>query len=583
MIFLLPSFDTTIMYTKLKNLLLVILFISPGLSLAQAPVPYIESLNAPNAWVDSVFKKLNKRERIAQLFMVRAHTDKGKAYEDSIAEVIKKERIGGVVFFQGGPGRQAILTNQYQSLSKVPLLIAMDAEWGLGMRLDSTISYPYQMTLGAIQNNNLIYEMGRQVALDFKRLGMHVNFAPDADINNNPKNPVIGYRSFGDNKYNVTAKVGAYMKGLQDNNIMVSLKHFPGHGDTDVDSHYDLPQLPFSRARLDSLEMYPFRELIKQGASGVMVAHMNIPALDNTKNLPSTLSKPIVTTILKEEMGFKGLVFSDAMGMKGVVKFFPGGEADVRGIIAGNDVIELSENSVRAVKLVRKAIRTNRLSWERIDESVRKILVAKYWVGLNDLQPLKTTDVVAELNRPEALALNQRLADAAVTILKSDSQIKALDKNKKTAIITMGAKASNTFHSMLKADLDNSVHFILPKDASANDIASVNRELRNYDQIIVGIQDMRKRPPAVLDYNNSMKLFIAELAKMNSTMVVFANPYTIAGLPGIEAAKTIILNYQNSEEAQKASARVISGKLKASGKLPVSISTSFKNGDGITQ
>lgn len=571
------------MYTKFKKLLLLVLFICPGISQAQEAKTFIESLNVPNVWVDSVLKKLSRHERIAQLFMVRAHTDKGKAYEDSIGRVIKREHIGGVVFFQGGPGRQAILTNAYQSLSKVPLLIAMDAEWGLGMRLDSTISYPYQMTLGAIQNNNLIYEMGRQVALDFKRLGMHVNFAPDADINNNPKNPVIGYRSFGDNKYNVAAKVGSYMKGLQDNNILVSLKHFPGHGDTDVDSHYDLPQLPFSRARLDSLEMYPFRELIKEGASGVMVAHMNIPALDNTKNLPSTLSQPIITGILKEEMGFKGLIFSDAMGMKGVVKFFPDGEADVRGIIAGNDVIELSQNSERAVKLVRKAIRTKRLSWERIDESVRKILVAKYWVGLNNLQPLKTTDVVTELNRPEAIALNQQLADAALTILNSDSQIKRLDKNGKTAIVSMGAPGQNTFHRLLKAEFSNSLHFILRKDASDTDIANVSRELRNYDQIIVGIQDMSKRPPAVLDYNNSMKLFIAELAKMNSTMVVFANPYTIAGLPGIEVAKTIILNYQNSEEAQNASARVIAGKLKASGKLPVSINASFKNGDGITQ
>jgi beta-glucosidase-like glycosyl hydrolase len=571
------------MYTKFKHLLFLVLLICPGIISAQMPRPFIESLTEPNAWVDSIYKTLNKRERIAQLFMVRAHTDKGKAYEDSIARVIRKERIGGVVFFQGGPGRQAILTNHYQSLSKVPLLIAMDAEWGLGMRLDSTISYPYQMTLGAIQNNNLIYEMGRQVALDFKRLGMHVNFAPDADINNNPKNPVIGYRSFGDNKYNVAAKVGSYMKGLQENNILVSLKHFPGHGDTDVDSHYDLPQLPFSRARLDSLEMYPFRELIKQGASGVMVAHMSIPALDNTKNLPSTLSQPIVTGILKEEMGFKGLVFSDAMGMKGVVKFFPNGEADVRGIVAGNDVIELSENSARAVKLVRKAIRTKRLSWERIDESVRKILTAKYWVGLNNFQPLKTTDVVAELNRPAAIALNQQLADAAVTILNSDSQIRELDKSKKTAIISMGAPAQNAFYSMLKQDFANSTHFILSKDGSTADIANVSRELRNYDQIIVGIQDMRRRPPAVLDYSNNMKLFIADLAKLNSTMVLFANPYTIAGLPGIEAARTIIVNYQNSEEAQKASARVIAGKLKASGKLPVSISTSFKNGDGIAQ
>lgn len=230
-------------------------------------------------------------------------------------------------------------------MSKVPLLISMDAEWGLGMRLDSTTSFPYQLTLGAIQDNKLIYEMGRQVALDFKRIGMHVNFAPVADINNNPKNPVIGFRSFGDNKFKVAEKVTAYMKGLQDNQAIVSVKHFPGHGDTEVDSHQDLPQLPFTKARLDSMELYPFKELIKEGASGIMVAHMNIPVLDNTPNLPSTLSKPIVTTLLKEELGFKGLIFSDAMEMKGVAKFYPNGAGDVIGIIAGLDVIELSGNS----------------------------------------------------------------------------------------------------------------------------------------------------------------------------------------------------------------------------------------------
>ena len=553
------------------------------MSMAQIAKPFIESLKDPNAWVDSVFKKLSRHDRIAQLFMIRAHTDKGKAFEDSVAKVIRNEHIGGLVFFQGGPGRQAILTNYYQSISKIPLLIAMDAEWGLGMRLDSTVSYPYQMTLGAIQNNNLIYEMGRQVALDFKRLGMHVNFAPVADINNNPKNPVIGYRSFGDNKYKVAAKSGAYMRGIQDNNVMVSIKHFPGHGDTDVDSHYDLPKLPFTRGRLDSLELFPFRELIKQGASGVMIAHMSIPALDNARNLPSTLSKPIVTGILKEEMGFKGLIFSDAMEMKGVVKFFPNGEADVRGIIAGNDVIELSENSRRAIKLVRKAIRTHRLTWERVDESVKKILVAKYWVGLNNLQPINTNNVGAELNRPESLVLNQRLADAAVTILNGDNQIRNLDKNKKTAIISLGATSLTPFQNLIKPDFDNSMNFILPKNASANDIAKVTKELGNYDQIIVGIHDMRKRPAAVLDYSNIMKLFIAQLARMNSTLAVFANPYTIAGLPGIEAGKTLIMNYQNSLEAQNATARVIAGKLIANGKLPVTINGFFKNGDGITK
>lgn len=570
------------MPSKIKNLLFTLLLCSSLSGKAQTPQTFIESLSGQNAWVDSVFNKLSRHERIAQLFMVRAHTDRGKAFEDSIARVISKEHIGGLVFFQGGPGRQAALTNRYQSLSKVPLMIAMDAEWGLGMRLDSTVSYPYQMTLGAIQNNDLIYQMGRQVALDFRRLGMHINFAPVADINNNPNNPVIGYRSFGDNKYNVTAKVGAYMKGLQDNKILVSLKHFPGHGDTDVDSHKDLPQLPFDRARLDSLELYPFRELVKQGASGIMIAHMNIPALDNTRNLPSTLSRPIVTGVLKNEMGFKGLVFSDAMEMKGVVKFFPGGEADVRGIIAGNDVIELSEDTHRAVRLVRKAIRQDRLSWDQVNESVRKILMAKYWVGLNNFQPLSTEGITQDLNRPESAILNQRLADAALTVLNGDLLIRNFDTNKRTAVISIGATQATTFQNVISKELDNSLNFIIPKNAGGNEISRVASELSNYDQIIVALHDMRNRPGAVLDYDSNLKVFVAELARMNNTIItVFANPYTIAGIPGIESCKSIVMNYQNSEEAQKATARLLTGKLKADGRLPVSINSFFHTGDGI--
>jgi beta-N-acetylhexosaminidase len=571
------------MYKNFKHLVFFVFLISPLISFAQTPSSYISALDKPNDWVDAVFKKLNKRERIAQLFMVRAHTDKGKAFEDSIAKLIRKERIGGLVFFQGGPARQAVLTNRYQSVSKVPLLISMDAEWGLGMRLDSTISYPYQLTLGAIQDNKLIYEMGKQVAMDFKRIGMQVNFAPVADINNNPKNPVIGIRSFGDNKFNVATKVTSYMKGLQDNNVLVSVKHFPGHGDTDVDSHYDLPKLPFTLERLDSLELYPFRELIKEGASGIMVAHMSIPVLDNTPNLPSTLSRPIVTGLLKEDLGFKGIIFSDAMEMKGVAKFFPEGESDVLGLIAGLDVIELSGNSKRAVKLVRQSIRSGELSWERINSSVKKVLLAKYWSGLSNKNFVNPDNIISDLNRPEARQLNQQLADAAVTILNSDSQIKNLDLSKKTALVSMGTPGLTTFLNMMKPLLPNSLIFLLPKDASESDINNVRAELKDYDQIIVSIHDTRRRPGAVLDYTAGLKTLIADIAGMNSMMTLFANPYSITGLPGIEKAKTLIVNYQNSEEAQKTSAKLISGQLKASGKLPVAVSPGFKNGAGITQ
>lgn len=571
------------MFKKIKQIVFLLVFLSPFIGLAQNRNTFIRGLNEPNAWVDSVFKKLSKRERIAQMFMVRAHTDKGKAFEDSIAMVIKKERIGGLVFFQGGPARQAILTNRYQAMSKVPLLISMDAEWGLGMRLDSTTSFPYQLTLGAIQDNKLIYEMGRQVALDFKRIGMHVNFAPVADINNNPKNPVIGFRSFGDNKFKVAEKVTAYMKGLQDNQVIVSVKHFPGHGDTEVDSHQDLPQLPFTKARLDSMELYPFKELIKEGASGIMVAHMNIPVLDNTPNLPSTLSKPIVTTLLKEELGFKGLIFSDAMEMKGVAKFYPNGAGDVIGIIAGLDVIELSGNSKKAVKLVRQAINKKRLSWQQVNTSVKKILYGKYWSGLNNSRYVQPQNIVTDLNRTEAKELNQKLADAAITLLNSDIQLKNFDRRKKTAIVSLGSNELTMLQRALMLALPNSLNFILPKDISDAELENVKKELLAYDQIIVSIHDMRKRPAPVLDYNKSLKLFIAELAGMNSMFAIFANPYSLAGLPGIEAAKTIILNYQNTNEAQNATFRVINGGLKANGKLPVTINTNFKNGDGLSQ
>ncbi|MFA5244611.1 MAG: glycoside hydrolase family 3 N-terminal domain-containing protein [Pedobacter sp.] len=571
------------MYKYLKHLFFILCMMAPLLGIAQSRGSFIEGIDKPNAWVDSVFKKLNKRERIAQIFMVRAHTDRGKAFEDSIARLIAKEKIGGLVFFQGGPARQAALTSRYQSISEVPLLIAMDAEWGLGMRLDSTISYPYQLTLGAIQNNELIYEMGKQIALDFKRIGMQVNFAPVADINNNPKNPVIGFRSFGDDKFKVADKVKAYMKGLQENDILVSVKHFPGHGDTDVDSHHDLPQLPFTRERLDSLELYPFKELVKSGASGIMVAHMNIPALDKTPNLPSTLSKPIVTGMLKNDLGFKGLIFSDAMEMKGVAKFYPNGEGDVLGIIAGLDIIELSTNSKRAVKLVRKAVQRKELSLEQLNSSIKKMLYAKYWAGLDQRRYVNPYNIVSDLNRPEARVLNQKLADAAVTVLNSDSWIRNIDYSKKTAILTLGSSEITSIQRSLKPLFSNSLNYILPKDISDAEIENVKKELQSYEQIIVNIHDLRRRPAPVLDYTNGLKLFIADLAKMNSLFNVFANPYALAGLPGIESAKTLILNYQNTEQAQSATFRTITGEVKASGKLPVTVNSAFKNGDGIVQ
>lgn len=551
-------------------------------SQAQQTQPsYLELLKQQPKWVDSVFNRMSKRQKIAQLFFVRAHTNRGQAFEDSVGKVIKREKIGGLVFFQGGPGRQAILTNKYQKLAKIPLLISSDGEWGLGMRLDSTISYPYQMALGAIQNKELIYKMGLEVAKDYKRIGMHMNLAPDVDVNNNAKNPVINYRSFGENKYNVAEKGAAYMKGMQDGGLLVSLKHFPGHGDTDVDSHYDLPQLNFTKERLDSLEIYPFRELIKQGAAGVMIAHMNIPALDATPNMPSTLSKPIVTGVLKEQLGFKGIIISDAMEMKGVIKYYKDGEADVMGIIAGNDILELTEDTKRAVKKIRQAIRDQRLTMERIEESVRKILVAKYWAGLHVKTHINEENVVAEVNRPESMALLQQLADASMTLLKGRDAVAQLTPNKRTVILNVGTPDVTVFQKELVSTYKNSVVYNLDKNANANAIAKVLAEIQPEDQVIIGIIDSRLRPSNNLPLSADLKAFLADMAKKDAVFALFANPYNLAGLPGLENAKSLLVAYQKEDYMQRAAASVLKKQLVPTGKLPVSVSAFFKYGDGL--
>jgi len=569
----------------MKKLFLAVFFLSiiTSVSLkAQQRPNFVNFINEQHDWVDSVYEKLNNRERIAQLFMVRAHTNLGQAYIDSVAKVIKKEDLGGVVLFQGGPVRHANMINQYQKLAKVPLLLALDGEWGLGMRLpDSTISFPYQMALGAIQNEGLIYKMGQEVAKDFKRLGLNINFAPVVDVNNNPRNPVINYRSFGENKENVARKGFAYMKGMMDEGIMITLKHFPGHGDTDVDSHYDLPKLNFSRERLDSLEMYPFKKLIEAGASGVMVAHMNIPSLDNTLNLPSSLSRTVVTDILKNEMGFKGLVFTDAMDMKGVVKYFKDGEADVRAIIAGNDVLELSENSKQAIKMVRKAIRKGRIDKDEIEARVKKVLAAKYWLGLDKQKPVELSNLYSDLNRNSAKQLNQELADNAITLLKGKEELRRIDFTRKTAIISIGLNNISEFQHILGERFDNAFNFIVNSSASELEIDKVKKQLNEYEQVIVALHDGRTRPGSVLNYNNAVNLFVSELASKEASLILFGNPYALASIPGIEHSNCLLVAYQNDEIMQRAGAKVILKEIEAKGKLPITVNNSFRYGDGL--
>jgi len=563
---------------------LILLTLSMAIGKANAQQPsYLDLLKQQPHWVDSVFNKLSARQKIAQLFFVRAHTNLSKAYQDSVGKVIRREKLGGVVFFQGGPVRQAVLTNKYQQKSRVPLLIASDGEWGLGMRLDSTISYPYQMALGAVQNKELLYKMGLEVAKDFKRIGMQMNLAPDVDVNNNAKNPVINFRSFGENKYNVAEKSAAYLKGMQDGGLLVSIKHFPGHGDTDVDSHYDLPQLKFSKQRLDTLELYPFKELIRQGAAGVMVAHMNIPSLDPTPNLPSTLSQPIITGLLKNELGFKGLIISDAMDMKGVTKFYKDGEAEVMGLIAGNDILELAHNTKEAVKKVRQAIKDQRISMERIDESVKKVLTAKYWAGLNlNVKPhVDENNIIEEVNRPESQALVQQLADASMTLLKSREGLYSLTPKKRTVIINVGTPQATLFQTEIASTYKNAIAFNVDKSANAVTVADIIKQIKDDDQIVLVIVDTRTRPNNNIPFSKEVKDMITTLSARNALVAFFANPYNLANLPGIEMARSIVVAYQKEDFMQKAAAAVFVKKLMPTGKLPVTVNGFFKYGDGL--
>lgn len=535
-------------------------------------------------WADSVFKTLSVDERIAQLFMVAAYSNKDKAHVAEIKKIVNDYKIGGLIFFQGGPVRQAILSNSYQACSKVPLLISMDAEWGLAMRLDSTTKFPRQMTLGAIQNDSLIYQMGVEIARQTKRLGMQINFAPDIDINNNPLNPVIGNRSFGEDKYNVSSKALMYMKGMQDNHVLACGKHFPGHGDTDSDSHKTLPTIKSSRARLDSLELYPFKQLIAQGLGSMMVAHLSIPALDTTPNQASTLTKRIVTGLLKDTLGFKGLIFTDALNMKGVSKFYKPGEINVKALIAGNDVLLFPEDVPTGIKEIKAAIDRGEITQEEIDQHCMKILLVKQWAGLDHYQKIKLKNLTADLNTVQAELINRKLAEASLTLLQNKNDlipIQHLD-TMRIASLSLGYKELNLFQQTL-SNYASIKHFGVDKDAKQIAFDTLLTQLKSYNLVVVHINNTNNKPDKDFGLTPQVRTMLAALIKQNKVIVnVSANPYILAKLDSLQYADGVIMSYEDNDYSKTYSAQLIFGGVAASGILPVTASNYFKKGTGIS-
>ncbi len=519
-----------------------------------------------SVWVDSIYNSMSFEEKVGQLFMIAAYSNRDESHNQSLDKLIKEYKIGGLIFFQGGPYRQAKLTNRYQSKAKVPLLIGNDAEWGLSMRLDSTQRYPWNMTLGAIQDNKLIEKFGAQMAQQSKRLGVHFTFGPVVDINTNPNNPIIGNRSFGEDKENVTAKALAYMKGLQDNGVFATAKHFPGHGDTEVDSHYTLPTVNFDRKRIDEVELYPYKELIKNGLSSIMVAHLNIPSLENREGRPTSISYPVVTEILKNELKFEGLIFTDALNMKGASNFKQPGEIDLEAFLAGNDVLLFAEDVPKALLKFKEAYKNKLFDNSRLEHSVKKILNFKYDAKLNNYQSITLNNINGELNLPEYEALNFQLFEHAITVLKNENDLVPIKKlvNEKIAYVKIGDGSHEVFLNKLK-------DFATITEVSIDNIDNALKQLKNFTKVIIGYH----KPDGAWKKSelNFREIYIIDkISKANDAILVFfSKPYSLLKIPNFDFTETIIEAFQNHDFAQTIASEIIFGSKSALGKLPVTI------------
>ncbi|MBU3821489.1 serine hydrolase [Flavobacteriaceae bacterium XHP0103] len=535
------------------------------------------NLDAQKKWVDSVYASMTLNEKVGQLFMVQVMSNQDEKTKNKIIELIRDHHIGGIIYSLGGPVRQAKLNNELQSLSKIPMLIGMDAEWGLSMRLDSTFAYPWNMTLGAIKNNELIEKTGKRIGEHCKRIGVHFNFAPVVDINTNPLNPIIGNRSFGEDKENVTEKALAFMKGMQSAGVLANAKHFPGHGDTDQDSHKTLPTISFNEKRIDSVELYPYRRLIKEGLSSVMVAHLNVPSLEPREGYPSSLSKHVVTDILKNRLGFQGLIFTDALTMKGASNFSESGEIDLAAFKAGNDVMLMSEDVPIGISKIVEAYNIGDITEERLAHSVKKILQAKYKVGLNNYEPVGIYNLQGDLQSLEDKILYEELFENAITIVKDTLgilPIRELEK-KSIAYVKLGDDDGSVFYNELKKYAK--VHEV---KASSSD--SLVLRLNDYNTVIIGFHKSNATPWKGHKFTQEEINSIQNIAKSHQVILdVFTKPYALIDLDSISNIEGIVVSYQNSEVAQQKSAQIIFGAIPSKGSLPVSIKDFFSVGDGV--
>jgi beta-N-acetylhexosaminidase len=570
---------------------LVALAGSRGPSHPDPPRPVINDPNVASSWADSVLATMSIEQKIGQLFVVAGTGALYNEQDDEyrlLVDLVERFQIGGVVFFRGDPLAQAMLTNDLQRRSKIPLLISQDMEWGVGMRLGATTEFPKAMALGATRNPGLAYAMGRVVAAEARSLGIHINLAPVADINNNPGNPVINVRSFGEDPELVGSLATAYSRGLQDGGLIATAKHFPGHGDTDVDSHSGLPVLPISRARLDSLELVPFAQAIESGIGSIMIAHISLPEIEGASGIPATLSSPIVTEILREDLGFDGLIVTDAMRMHGITDDFGSGEAALRSLNAGVDQILIPKDFYAARRAILHGLTVGEISMDRIDQAVRRILVAKATVGLDSYEPVDLVSIQKVVADPAASALALEMARQGVTLLNTREGLVPLPK---TDIRILDITLSDSDVSSRGLSFDRKLRryapeaeitrLLLDSRSHESEYEQALLTAANYDAVVLQSYVIVRSGSGKIKLDQQKKRFLNDLigADVPVVLVAFGSPYLIMG---IDQPDALIAAYGSSDATTQAVAQALTGQIGFSGKLPVSIPGLYSFGDGLS-
>ena len=520
-------------------------------------------------YADSLYAKLSMDERIGQLYIVALYTNKDQNHISGVRKLVEQERIGGIILMQDDAEQEIVLVNEFQKRSRVPMLFGMDAEWGLYQRIKTAHKFPWAMTLGAIQDNNLVYEMASKIAEDAKKMGIYWNFAPVVDVNTNPKNPIIGNRSFGSDVQNVIAKSLAYAQGLQDNGVLAAIKHFPGHGDTDVDSHLDLPVVKHSLERLNKIELAPFKALMDKKIGGAMIAHLYVPQLEKGKNIPASISYDIVTNLLKNKFRYEGLVITDALNMNAVAKKYPAGELDLRAFKAGNDILLFSQDVPTGKKLIKEAIQKGEISEKRLEESVKKILKTKYLLGLQNLRPLSSEGINNILNNDSHAKISEKLYANALTLLKDEKQLFPL-REKEVYYLPLEEASHEAFLQELSKE-------IKVKKISFKEIQSIPENA----VVIIGLH--KDNSTAYKPYRVSWesKRLINQVKSRNKVILnVFGSPYALQDVD-ISGISSVLVSYENNPLSMKATAEAYLGKQKINGRLPVVVNEQIKYGMGI--